>query len=272
MSEKLIVFDFDGVLCNSFHDSLFTAIHAYFQLKPENRLPLKSALISQEISKFTEDYPEFCHQFADLMPLSNFARDYYVILNVLESNHFKSIVTQQDFNSYKNNLSTAILDEYDTFFYTFRYDLQQKNPGQWVELLPPFNNIPKTVRALAKQHDLAIATSKDIQSVTILLKKYGIDNYFQSGSILDKDFASSKRDHLKLFHKNRNIAYENMYFIDDKVLHLISTVDLGVNCCLAAWGFNTKREHEIAAANGCRVLQLSELPDLTKTDKLSDRS
>jgi hypothetical protein len=33
-----------------------------------------------------------------------------------------------------------------------------------------------------------------------------------------------------------------------------------VNCYLASWGFNTKREHETARQNGFHVLEIEDLP------------
>lgn len=264
----LIVFDFDGVICNSFYDSLYTAIHAYFTIHPDNRLPLENPLPPGRVYKFERDHPEFCGMFYELMPLGNFAMDYFVALEIITSGRFSDIATQEDFTRFRETIPQRVLDRYSDTFYAFRRDMQTLHPEQWASLLPPFETLPETIRSLASKHRLAIATSKDIRSVDILLQRYGIADCFPAGTILDKDYAESKRAHMLRFHELHSIPLKHIYFIDDKVLHLVSVADLGVVCHLAAWGFNTPREHRIARENGCRVLELEDLPAIA--DKLRE--
>ncbi|MBN2415640.1 HAD family hydrolase [bacterium] len=261
-AEKLIVFDFDGVICNSFYDSLYTAIHAYFAVHPKNRLPLDRPLPPDAVFKFEREHLDFCRMFFELMPLGNFAMDYYVALDIITTQRFSEITTQDDFITHKETIARGILDRYSDEFYTFRRRMQESRPEEWASLLPPFEIIPETIRSLASKHPLAIATSKDIRSVDILLRHYALAGCFPAGTILDKDYAESKRAHLVRFHERHGIPFERMYFIDDKVLHLVSVADLGVVCHLAAWGFNTPREHAVARDCGCRVLELEQLASI----------
>lgn len=263
-AEKLIIFDFDGVICNSFYDSLYTAIHAYFSVHPKNRLPLDRPLRPENVFKFEREHLDFCRKFYELMPLGNFAMDYYVALDIITENRFSEITSQEDFNRYREAIPRGRLTRYSDEFYGFRRRMQESQPGQWASLLPPFETIPETIRSLSAKHRLAIATSKDIRSVDILLDHYAIAGCFPSGSILDKDYAESKRAHLLRFHEQHGIPFDRMYFIDDKVLHLVSVADLGVVCHLAAWGFNTPREHDIARDYGCHVLELEQLASIAQ--------
>jgi phosphoglycolate phosphatase-like HAD superfamily hydrolase len=109
---------------------------------------------------------------------------------------------------------------------------------------------------------LAIATSKDYQSVHLLLNHWGLAQYFEQRNILDKDFAGSKREHLVRFHEEHHIPFSGMHFVDDKVSHLFTVQDLGVHAYLALWGFNTPREHAIAQKSGFRLLSLADLQGL----------
>ncbi|MCD6116036.1 HAD family hydrolase [bacterium] len=259
---KLLVFDFDGVICNSYHDSLMTSINTYIELVSEHDLPVSSKLSEKSVFEFEEREKEFCRMFRELMPLGNFAHDYYVILRIVEQNVFNTIKTQEDFDKFKKSCSPDIIDSYQKRFYKVRYDMQTNDPEAWVGILPAFTGVIPAVTKLSEKYTLAIATSKDVRSVEILLKEYDLINYFEHENILDKDYARSKREHLVTFSKKHAVDFSDMSFIDDKVLHLVSVRDLGVNLFLATWGFNTEREYDIARANGCRLLKLDELNTL----------
>ena len=52
-----------------------------------------------------------------------------------------------------------------------------------------------------------------------------------------------------------------MTFVDDKVNHLDAVASLGVRCALAAWGYNGRREHELAAERGYLVCDLDNVEE-----------
>ena len=43
-STKILVFDFDGVIANSIHESFMTAINTYIQIVPDHSLPILNPL------------------------------------------------------------------------------------------------------------------------------------------------------------------------------------------------------------------------------------
>jgi len=261
-NRRLLVFDFDGVICNSFHDSLVTAIDTYMELVPKHNLPVSSRLSENSIFQFEEEEKEFCRRFRDLMPLGNFAHDYYVILRILEQGIFDNIKSQEDFDEFKQTCSSDMIDNYQKRFYKVRYDMQTSDPEAWAGLLPPFPGVVPAIKQLSKKFTLAIATSKDVRSVGILLKKYGLTDCFDQSNILDKDYARSKREHLATLSKRLSVDFSDISFIDDKVLHLVAVKDMGAKLYLAMWGFNTEREYEIAKSYGFRLLTLDELSNL----------
>ncbi len=262
--DGLIVFDFDGVICNSIHDSLMTALNSYIELFPENSLPLTRQLSLEEILKFEADNSEFYSKFLNLMPFGNFARDYYVILKIIDKHFDGKINSQEDFDLYKRTIPEKILDEYQAIFYRKRYEIQSRDTEMWVSILPCFPGIKEAVASLSMRFALAIATSKDKRSVNLLLASYGMSRYFKDEDIIDKDFEGSKRDHIIRLHRSHSVPFGNIHFIDDKVLHLLDTRGLNVNCYLATWGFNTSREEMIALKNGFRLLRMEELKELGK--------
>ncbi len=260
--EHILVFDFDGVLCDSLHDSIRMAVNTYIQLAPYHTLPVNGSLSPGDVEPFEKANPDFITQFRQLMPMGNFAEDYFVFLRILEAGAAEAIDSQEQFDAFKRTLSVDMLREYQARFYTLRGQLQSEDPQAWARMLPPFPGIPETVRSLSRRFLCAIATSKDLKSVDILLAQYGLADLFASDRILDKDFAHSKREHLIRFQSNHDVPFGQIHFIDDKLLHLQSVKNLGVNTYLAAWGFNTPREHQTAQAEGITLLRLEDLPRL----------
>lgn len=262
-TRPILVFDFDGVISNSVHDSFRTAVNTYISFRPAHRLPLDKPLsTSTETFQFEKDRPELFKGFKDLMPLGSRAEDYYAILMILERNETGGISDQADFNAFNRRIPPAEQLAFHELFYAIRRELQKKNPEDWAALMPLFPGVADALFALAGRFTLAIATAKDRFSVDIQLKGYGIDRLFRPENILDKDFAESKHAHLSKLHELYGVPYDRIHFIDDKVLHLISVKDLGVRSYLALWGFNTPREHEIAEKEGFTLLSLEHLKDL----------
>ncbi len=260
--ESILIFDFDGVLCNSIHDSLFTALQSYCDIVPHNALPWVKDTKRDQVFQFEKENPEFFDQFTDLMPLGNFAQDYFVFLRLLETNAVKSIRSQRDFDDFKKSLPKEQLLLYDKIFYRNRVRMQNENPDEWVRLLPSFKGLQESIPGLSQRFLLAIATSKDYQSIHLLLNHWDLAKYFSRKNILDKDFAESKRDHLVKFQEEHGIPFGHMHFIDDKISHLFDVQDLGVQAYLALWGFNTAREHDLAKKSGFHLLSLEDLPAL----------
>jgi len=260
--QPLVVFDFDGVLSNSFHDSLWMAINTYIAIEGDAGLPVNGPLRPEEVFDFEKQNPAFTDQFYALMPLGNLARDYYVILHIMTEGEVSAIKSQADYDAYKAGLNAETVMAYDAHFYAGRACLQAEDPQAWAALIPMFDGVADAVATLSKKASLAIATSKDRGSVLLLLERYGLRPYFRDDRILDKDFAPSKRQHLIRLSEATGTPFSQMHFIDDKVLHLVDVADLGVNAYLAQWGFNTPREAQVAQNHGCHVLKLAELSGL----------
>jgi phosphoglycolate phosphatase-like HAD superfamily hydrolase len=256
----LIAFDFDGVISNSIHDSFVTSLNSYITFKTDHNLPLSGPIVpARRIFEFEKEHADLFAAFKSLLPMGNRAEDYYVILRIIEENRTASIQDQESFDAYKESLSKSVRDDYHAFFYQFRISLQNKDADAWAELLPAFPGIQEIIPGLSGDFTLAIATAKDRRSVELQLARYGLTGYFDPENILDKDYSESKRGHLTRFHELHGTPYEHMHFIDDKVLHLVSVADLGVHCYLSMWGFNSEREHDIAAENGFIMLELDQL-------------
>jgi phosphoglycolate phosphatase-like HAD superfamily hydrolase len=261
---SLLVFDFDGVLSNSIHDSFMTSLNAYLAVRPGHCLPADGPLEPvAPVFAFEAAHPELFGPFSRLIPLGNRAEQYYAIWRLIETGRSGRIRSQEDFDVFSASLPEKERAEYDERFYALRRRGQDRNPDLWADLLPAFDGIPETVRSLSERFTLAIATAKDMRSVRLLLDKYGLRGCFEERFILDKDVSHSKTDHLARLHAMLNMPFSDMHFIDDKVLHLRAAKPLGVRGYLALWGFNTEREHAEAEREGFVLLTLEGLARLT---------
>ena len=258
--KPLLVFDFDGVISDSLHDSYVTSLNAYLLVERTHSLPLTVPLDpADRIFGFEKEQPRLFTEFKRLIPMGNRAEDYFVIWRIIGSGAAEDVWAQSDFDRIKKNISRDALDAYGRDFYASRRERQETNPEAWASLSPVFEGIPAAVRSLSAKFNTAIATSKDLHSITILLNRYGLMPYFKPEFVLDKDFSYKKRNHLAHFHERFGIPFDRMHFIDDKALHLVSAKGLGVHGYLALWGYNTVREHELAEKEGFRLLNLEDL-------------
>jgi len=256
---QILVFDFDGVICNSIHDSFVTALNTYIRLIDDHYLPLHAPLASDNVIEFENKFPETFKSFSDLMPLANCAEDYFVLLSLIDQKQTDQIHCQDEFNRFKKNFSSDRLNEFHKTFYQIRSQMREEDLENWLDLLHPFSGIPDTIRKLSDRLTLAISTSKDRPSVTILLDRYGLRDCFKPENIFDKDLARSKRDHMLRLQKKQQVDFSQIHFIDDKVSHLLAVKDLGIHCYLACWGFNSEREIRIALKEGFTPIQLEDL-------------
>jgi phosphoglycolate phosphatase-like HAD superfamily hydrolase len=262
-SESILVFDFDGVISDSIHDSFRTALNAYIRFVPKHSFPLKEPLdTAAKTFLFEKEHPDLFARFQRIIPLGNRAEDYFTMLTMLDKRDDGGAMEQDAFTAYAGTLPPDRQKEYGRLFYAVRSELQRADPADWAGLMPAFPGFAGAVRELSERFILAVATSKDRFSVDLQLKAYGILSCFLPENIVDKDFSESKRDHLVHIREMRGVPFGSIHFIDDKLLHLVSVADLGVKCYLALWGFNTPREHALAEKEGFVLLRLTDLRNL----------
>ena len=259
----LLIFDFDGVISNSIHDSYLSAINTYIEFVPGHSLPVPKAIAPPKaIFDFEKEKPGMFEDFLNLIPMGNEAADYYVIFSIMDKGIASEIKTEEDYQAFKDTLPVEVRETFGRLFYSRRVERQKAEGATWSELLPSFPGIPEAIRDLSKKFTLGIATSKDFKSVEIQLASYGLSDLFDPDLILDKDFSYSKRKHIIALQERTGIPFSQIHFIDDKVLHLNATYDPGIRCYLSTWGFNTPREHAIAQQADFTLLSLEGLREL----------
>jgi phosphoglycolate phosphatase-like HAD superfamily hydrolase len=192
--------------------------------------------------------------FLGLMPLGNRAEDFAISLTALEAS--RSIADQADYDAFRSELDEDWLREFHRRFYENRAALSRRDPTGWRRMMGPYPAFLEILHRRAADALLAIATSKDVETVDALMRDYGIEALFPPERVLDKETGVHKDAHLKQLHETLGVAYEEIVFVDDKVNHLDRVAALGVRCALAAWGYNGEREVELARQRGYRVCTL----------------
>jgi phosphoglycolate phosphatase-like HAD superfamily hydrolase len=137
--------------------------------------------------------------------------------------------------------------------------LARTDPDGWRALMHPYRPFVEVLRRRSGVATYAIATSKDRPSVDVLLRGYGIEDLFPPRLIMDKEAGERKTRHLQQLREVLQLDFPEMTFVDDKVNHLDAVAPLGVRCALAAWGYNGRREHELASGRGYLVCRLEDV-------------
>jgi phosphoglycolate phosphatase-like HAD superfamily hydrolase len=256
---RLLALDFDGVLSDSAPESFWVALWTYAELLPETRWAgpwLRDvARAAPPLDTIAAD-PRY-RAFVDLMPLGNRAEDFSVCLRAIERG--EGLKDQADYDAFRATVDPEWLRDFHERFYRNRDALREHDPRGWRALMGPYPELLTILRRHRDDTILAIATAKDRRSVRWLLDDYGIADLFSEDRLLDKEVGEHKDVHLRALRERFSVPFAEMVFVDDKVNHLDRVAPLGVECALAGWGYNGRREAELARSRGYCVLQLADV-------------
>ncbi len=257
----VLALDFDGVLCDSSREVFVVAIDTYAVLEPGSPLLEELQKLRDEAFGGGDGYlgHEMSRRFFDLLPLGNRAEDFGVSLRAIEEG--ASINDQGAYDAFYAEIEHEWLDGYHRRFYDCRDHLRADNLEAWLHLHLPYPGFAEILRRHADRARPAVATAKDAPSVELLLDVLGFEGVFDREMILDKETGVEKTQHLRVLHERTGADFHDITFVDDKVNHLVKVAALGVRGVLAAWGFNTDREHQLARELGFEVAELSTADD-----------
>lgn len=258
----VLALDFDGVLCDSSREIFVVAIDTYADLEPGSRLLEQLQQLRENAVAGGGDYryAPVSRQFHELLPLGNRAEDFGVSLRAIDEGI--ELGHQTAYDAFYRTLGQPWLEAFHRRFYECRAGLREADPEGWLRLHLPYPNLADALRRHRDRTRPAVATAKDSRSVQLLLAEIGLDGVFERELILDKETGIEKTHHLRALHQRTGAEYAEITFVDDKVNHLLRVADLGVRPILAAWGFNSGREHDLARELGYEVAELSTLDEV----------
>lgn len=245
---KVLALDFDGVIADSQFECLFVGFNSYLKLHKNTQLFGGQKLTFDNFNKLKRKYKKTTEKYKKLRPYVIGAFSFYVIYHIIENNI--GINNQSQFNSVRKKLMKEYSDEYTPNYYNIRSSLQKENFKKWLELEIPFKKVIDGIKKLEKKYIIAIATNNKIRSIQGFLKKYEINPKI----ITDSDISLDKEKQLAYIKDELKLNFSDIHFVDDNVSHFPKLLSLGVNCYLAAWGYNNKAQQQEAKKQGTILL------------------
>jgi phosphoglycolate phosphatase-like HAD superfamily hydrolase len=253
---KVLALDFDGVVCDSLREVFATALATYESMEPESALiaRLRTRHGAGRWHSLDLMNDPVLASFESMMPLGNRAEDFGVSLRAIDS--FLELTDQGAYDAFYRTVEPVWLAAFHRTFYEQRDSARAFDTREWLALHAPYPAFLELLRRRAGDARIALATAKDRRSAELLLDHLGVGDLFAEELILDKETGVSKTAHLTVLRDRLGFEFGDITFVDDKVNHLDAVAPLGVRPVLAAWGFNTPREHELAAAKGYAVANI----------------
>ncbi len=238
---KYVVFDFDGVVCDSTNECMVTAWNAWERWNKRDGF-LRS------LDEFTQSEIE---TFRPLRPYVRGAGEYYILMRAINSSDL-FISSQKDFDNFRRKWEDQ-LSPFKAIFFQERQRLRSEDLNSWIELHDVYSDVITVMKDLYNQGRLLIATLKDGESVRLILNKNGID--ISQEDILDQSQISSKLEALDYFVNDKKIKKEELCFIDDNVTHLTNPSDNNFNVFLSGWGITMDEHKEKARKRNIPIME-----------------
>jgi phosphoglycolate phosphatase-like HAD superfamily hydrolase len=240
----IVVFDFDGVICDSTEECLLTSWNAWE--RRHGRSGYRTSL--EEFSKKERD------TFRPLRPYVRGAGEYYVLRRCLEEN--LPISGQSDFENYCRNWKQH-LPSFKQIFYEERERMRTENPQDWLDLHPVWPEAIEILARLNKEGRVYVATLKDGESVRLILEAHHIS--LPVKCLLDQSQITGKLEALDTIRNIEGCSKGDILFLDDNAAHLVEPFRAGYRCYLTTWGYTPADHRKIAETHGIPLLSLTEL-------------
>ena len=184
---KIFIFDFDGVICDSTNECMINSYNSWEFLNKNNNYQY---LVSNIPLKYK-------NKFKIIRPYVKGAGEYFVANKFIENENIKSF-SQKIYNElclkYKNNFNF-----FADIFLEKRKQLKLINLNKWIKLHTIYKDVITFIKKKQKNNIIYIATLKDGESVKLILEYYGIklnDEFF-----IDRKIIKTKIEALEIIRK-----------------------------------------------------------------------
>lgn len=255
---KILALDFDGVIVDSVLDSLFVGHNTYLRLYGrEVKKNFGGELFTFENwEKIKRNYQKEIKYYRTLRPYIRGATDYGLIQKLMEEK--KVIESQEKFDNYRNSTDFDF-EDYEKEFYKERERLQNIDYRAWFNLEPSYPKIIQGMKKLLEEEiKIVIATSNRRKAIMKSFTPEYFGFTIDPKDILDKRFGEDKSEQMRHIVKFYKVNFEDIYFVDDQVSHLIQTRPLGIKVMLAGWSYATEAQKEEARKQDILVIEREE--------------
>lgn len=247
MTKKLLITDFDGVLCDSVVECLLVTYNAYYRLQTSSYTRL---LNIEEIEPSTRD------RFRRLRSYLKGAEDFVPIFIAIEQNI--PINSQQDFDrvreQYKDDLTG-----FQEAFYGERDYLQQHEKELWLRLNPFFEGIGEVLKQQDSFENVHILTTKRQEDVLKIFHYQGIP--FPADHITYMKAAGKFQKLLEILRENNVVMHESVY-IEDQIDFLVKSKKYQIGSYLVEWGYVSDEQRALAKQHDIPIIGVDEFRGL----------
>ena len=237
--KKIVVFDFDGVVCDSTDECMVSSWNAWEKWK------LRSGF-RRSVDEFSQEEK---NSFRKVRPRVRGAGEYYILRRAFAEGI--NIETQKIYNQLEEDWK-EYLPRFESIFFDARNRLRCENLDSWIDLHPIYDGIIDVMKTLNQQNRLYIATLKDAESVTLILGKQQLE--IPAERLLDQSQIKSKLQALDQFREQIDCGKDDMIFIDDNVTHLLEPKAAGYQVYLTTWGGTMDEYLQIAEKNHIQLM------------------
>jgi len=221
MVKSLVFLDFDGVICNSVLECLYSATIAYY-IKY-----LKVQLTSLPLA--------FKEGFIRYRPFIRTGEDYVVLADIVARG--VEIRRQEDFDREVQSNPQERLSLFRDLFYQTRRELITHDFLHWMRLNPLYLGVKKPLQKVAQDPDIYILSTKVSDLIHKILLYHGIE--WPETRIL-YSHTVSKKEIIGSILTSRGAVQATL--LDDQLDHLrVAMEDSRISPFLAGWGY-VKRE------------------------------
>jgi phosphoglycolate phosphatase-like HAD superfamily hydrolase len=241
---KVLVFDFDGVLCDSNDECLLVSWNTWQTLRDSRDK-------RREIADFTSEEQGV---FRKMRNYVRGAGEYYTFYRAMNDNI--DITCQADFDALNKKWQEEMAD-YKAVFFEERNVLRSEQPEFWLSLHKPYIAAIESLRLAKEEIPIRIATMKDKASVNAFLLANGIS--LDSKHIQDQSMITSKLQGLDRVREAFDYEARDITFIDDNVTHLLDPISQGYDCWFASWGYHTPEHMQLVKKYQVSILELGKI-------------
>jgi phosphoglycolate phosphatase-like HAD superfamily hydrolase len=242
MGKKIVVFDFDGVICNSTEECLITGYNAWMRYNGNKGF----------VRSVEEVPPALAEYFRPLRSLVRTGGQYFAIFNSFKNGR---ILSEADFDRACGRFVREMA-EFERLFFLCRSELRDADRGYWLDLLACYNGLLTGMARIMERTGIYIVTGKDRDSVQAFLGRHSVT--IPDNRIYDTNAARDKAAALETIAKNEKRPMADIIFLDDNINHLLHPRKAGCMVHLAGWGYHLPEHLQRAEIEGIDVLELND--------------
>jgi FMN phosphatase YigB (HAD superfamily) len=249
---KILALDFDGVIMDSILETFIVAYNTYLKLFGSKNLKRKKPFKKSDFRKVKNIYKKEYDEYLRLRSFLEGQLRVNYVMQILDDGI--KIKSKKDFMQYGKNLKIPNM-RFKNNFHNERLRLQKEDYASWSSLYKPYKKAVNNLIRLSRNFDKTIIITGNKKEL-IIEELNNLGFALSIDDIYDTYDKEDKAEVMKMIKKRFNIAFKDIYFIDDLPSWNINLSKLGINCFFATWGFNRpSQKKEVISVGAIPVSQ-----------------